>query len=163
MKLHYLPISDGYIKKIRETRRDAYNHDVETSIAGETGYGPCRCCLKQFIPGEKRLLFSFAPLSSDNPYNEIGPVYIHEKCTPYDQVNNFPPEVKKGRIPFHLVLRCYNKEKRMIYAHYVKDNNSVEDEISHLFQKPGVELIHIRNSTYQCFIAEVRRNHGTGS
>jgi hypothetical protein len=111
MNYSYLPIPKSYIDRIRENMIDDFGHAVEISIAGETGYGPCRCCLKQFKPGEKRLLFSYAPVKGDNPYNEIGPVYIHEDCTPYSETNRFPEEVKKGRLPIHLVLRCYNNQK----------------------------------------------------
>lgn len=159
----YLPIRQEYIDRLRTTRVDDFGHAVEASIAGETGYGPCRCCLKQFQPGEKRLLFSYAPVGSDNPYDEVGPVFIHEDCLAYNQNHLFPEEVKKGRLPIHLVLRCYNKQRRMVLARFIKDNDTVETQIAGLFSDPGIEFIHLRNATYQCFIAEVRRDQGTGS
>ena len=119
--------------------------------------------LKQFKEGEKRLLFSYAPVIADHAYNETGPVFIHENCLPYNETFKFPEEIKNGRRPIHLVLRCYNKEKRMILARFVKDNNEVENNVAVLFEDPLVEFIHIRNATYQCFIAEVRKYQGTGS
>lgn len=142
---------------------DDYGHPVEVSFAGETGYGPCRCCLKQFQPGEKRLLFSYAPVLADNPYQEVGPVYIHEDCSSYQDSSMFPAEVKNGRLPIRIVLRCYNRERRMILARFIKDNNAVENMIRELFTDPLIEFIHIRNAVYQCFIAEVRKDQGTGS
>lgn len=158
-----LPIPKASIDKIRNNREDDYGHRVEISIAGESGYGPCRCCLKQFKPGEKRLLFSYAPVVADHPYNETGPVFIHENCLPYNETSEFPEEIKNGSRPIHLVLRCYNKQKRMILASFVKDNKDVENNIASLFTDPLVEFIHVRNATYQCFIAEVRKDQGTGS
>jgi hypothetical protein len=157
MHLQYQPIPPDYVARIRNSMKDDYGHAVETSIAGETGYGPCRCCLKRFKAGEKRLLFSYAPVGGDNPYNEVGPVYIHEDCSPYNETHSFPGEVKTGKLPIHLVLRCYNKNKRMILAHFVKDNNEVEKNIETLFDDPAIDFIHVRNATYQCFIAEVRK------
>jgi hypothetical protein len=157
MLLNYQSIPLEYAERIRNTRKDDYGHAVETSIAGETGYGPCRCCLKRFKPGEKRLLFSYAPVNGDNPYNEVGPVYIHEGCAPYSDTKEFPREIKTGTLSIHLVLRCYNKQKRMILAHFVKNNTEVERNIETLFANPEIEFIHIRNATYQCFIAEVRK------
>lgn len=162
MQLNYLPIPKSHIDKIRNTGYDDFGHKIELSIAGKTGYGPCRFCLKQFSPGEKRLLFSYAPVQAVHAYNEVGPVYVHEHCTAYDQPNTFPEEVKNGRLPIHLVLRCYNKDKRMIYACFIKENSEVEENINRLFADPQVEFIHIRNATYQCYIAEVRIQ-GTGS
>lgn len=163
MTFNYLSIPQRYIDGIRHGMKDDFNHTVEVSVAGESGYGPCRCCLKQFRVGEKRLLFSYAPVGSDNPYNEVGPVYIHENCAGYSETDKFPEELKNGRLPIRLVLRCYNKERRMILARFVRDNAEVENDIALLFNDPQVEFIHIRNATYQCYIAEVRKDQGTGS
>ncbi|MEI9910090.1 MAG: DUF1203 domain-containing protein [Bacteroidota bacterium] len=163
MNFIYLPIPQTSIDKIRNNREDDFGHTVEISIAGESGYGPCRCCLKQFKEGEKRLLFSYAPVGADHPYNEIGPVFIHEHCFPYSDAFRFPEEIKNGSRPIHLVLRCYNNEKRMILARFVKDNHEVENTIAGLFADPQIEFIHVRNAAYQCYIAEVRKDQGTGS
>jgi len=163
MNITYQSIPKNHIDTIRNFRQDDFGHLVEVSIAGETGYGPCRCCLKQFQPGEKRLLFSYAPVTAANPYNEVGPVYIHEDCSTYRDSSIFPPEVKNGRLPIRLVLRCYNSERRMILACFIKDNNDAEKMIGELFADPLIEFIHIRNAVYQCFIAEVRKDQGTGS
>jgi Protein of unknown function (DUF1203) len=163
MKFKYLSIPQAYNDKIRNTRKDDFDHEVEVSIAGEAGYGPCRCCLKQFKTGEKRLLFSYAPVVAGNPYNEVGPVYIHEDCSAYNETFKFPEEVKNGNQPIYLVLRCYNNQRRMILACFLKDNAEAETTIASLFADPQIEFIHIRNATYQCFIAEVRRDQGTGS
>lgn len=155
----YFSIPMEYIGKIRKEMKDDFGHQVEVHIAGETGYGPCRCCLKQFNPGEKRLLFSYAPVGANNPYNEVGPVYIHEHCLPYATPYEFPVEVKRGRLPIPLVLRCYSNERRMIDAVQVKDTNEVEVLIKGLFGRPEIEFIHIRNAEAQCFIAQVERGN----
>lgn len=163
LNITYHAIPKNYIDTIRNSMQDGFGHAVEVSLAGETGYGPCRCCLKQFQPGEKRLLFSYAPVNAANPYDEVGPVYIHEDCSTYEDNSAFPPEVKNGRLPVRLVLRCYNRGKRMILARFIKDNNEVEKMITELFADPLIEFIHIRNAVYQCFIAEIRKDQGTGS
>ncbi|HEX5655505.1 MAG TPA: DUF1203 domain-containing protein [Chitinophagaceae bacterium] len=159
----YVPISQDYADRIRSTRQDDFGHAVETHIAGETGYGPCRCCLKQFRPGEKRLLFSYAPVAADHPFNEVGPVFIHEDCQSYNERTRFPEEVKNGRLPISLLLRCYNKEKRVIAAVPIKDISTVEEQINRLLSDPQTAFIHIRNAIDQCFIAGVNRDQGTGS
>jgi hypothetical protein len=163
MHTRYLSLSQAYADRIRKTMMDDHGHQVETSTAGPTGFGPCRCCLKQFNPGEKRLLLSYAPVGADHAYNEIGPIFIHEDCIEYQQTELFPPEVKNGRLPIRLVLRCYNKEKRLVTSRFVKDNNEVENAITSLLADPSIEFIHIRNATDQCYIAEARKNQGTGS
>lgn len=163
MTIAYLPIQQSYADKLRLTMKDDFGHPLEVSVAGATGYGPCRCCLKQFNPGEKRLLFSYAPVGANHPYNEVGPVYIHEQCMAYAPDSGFPADVKNGRLHISLVLRCYDTNRRMIMARFVKDNNEVENIIASLFADPAIHFIHIRNAVYQCFIAEARRDQGTGS
>jgi hypothetical protein len=154
----YLSIPKEYIEKIRREMLDDFGHQVEASIVGEKGYGPCRYCLKQFNPGEKRLLFSYAPVKSSNAYNEVGPVFIHDDCLPYAATDEFPDDVKHGRLHIPLVLRCYNNERRMIGAVQVKNNNEVELLVQELLERQEIKFIHIRNAEAQCFIAEVQRN-----
>lgn len=163
MQTRYISLTQAYADKIRKTMMDDHGHRVETSIAGPTGFGPCRCCLKQFNPGEKRLLLSYAPVGADHAYNEIGPIFIHEDCSAYQETQSFPSEVKNGRLPIHLVLRCYNKDRRIVISRFIKDNNDIENAIITLFTDPTIEFIHIRNATDQCYIAEARRDQGTGS
>ena len=72
-QFRYLTIPIKIIETIRHEMYNDFGRQVESSIASENSYGPCRSCLKQFKPGEKRLLFSYAPVKSNNPYNELGP------------------------------------------------------------------------------------------
>jgi hypothetical protein len=155
--MRYSSIPKEIIQTIRTKKRDVFGHAVETHIADENGYGPCRCCLKQFKPGEERLLFSYAPVGADHPYDEVGPVYIHTDCEPYADTHAFPPEVKNGRLHIPLVLRCYNSDRRLIDGLFVKNNNEVETMIRNLFKRTEIEFVHVRNAVAQCFIAQVER------
>lgn len=137
---------------------DDYGHPIEKSTAREGGYGPCRCCLRQTRPGEERLLFSHAPVGSQNAYNEVGPVFIHaEACRPYAEVGVFPPEVKAGRMHIPLVLRAYSADGRMMAAESVPDNHQVESQIGKLFENPLIAFVHVRNAEAQCFICDIKR------
>lgn len=156
-QIKYTTIPTEYIEKIRREKKDDFGHAVEFHTATEAGYGPCRSCLRQFKPGETRLLFSYAPVNSNNPYNEVGPVYIHDRCEPYAKQNEFPEEVKHGRLHIPLLLRCYNTERRMIDAVPVHDNDEVELLIGKLFERPEIAFVHIRNAEAQCFIAQAAR------
>lgn len=151
-------LTTEYSERIRQSTHDDFGHLLENRTASAMGYGPCRCCLRQTQPGENRLLFSYAPVGSDNAYNEIGPVFIHaENCQPYTNIHTFPPEVKAGRLPIPLVLRAYSTEKRMIDAIPVEDNQTVELLLEKLFDNPLVAFVHVRNAEVQCFICAVNR------
>src|SRR5437764_9024888 len=76
------PIPEEVARRIRETRIDDFGHELSISVATENDTGPCRSCLTVFVPGEGRILFSYAPNECDHPYNEIGPIYIHERDWP---------------------------------------------------------------------------------
>src|ERR1700737_3714600 len=99
-----LSIPNDVARRVRETRLGDFGHRLSVSGATENDTGPCRSCLRVFLPGEGRLLFSYAPNECDHPYNEIGPIYIHEEeCKPYKDHEFFPPELRRRRL---LVLRC---------------------------------------------------------
>ncbi len=73
------PIPNSVALSIREKRVDDFGHRLSVSAATENDTGPCRSCLTVFVPGEGRILFSYAPNQHDHPYNEVGPIYIHKK------------------------------------------------------------------------------------
>jgi len=152
-----LSIPSAVAQKIREKMVDNLGHELSVTVAGDTGYGPCRSCLKQFRPGEKRILFSYSPNDRNHPYNEIGPIFIHaEACPPYEQRDKFPPEIKNGRLPIPLALRGYNNEGRMIGAALVGERE-VEEVIAALFENRETSCIHARNAEFGCFIAHIER------
>lgn len=148
------PIADAITQRIRETRIDDLGHNLTVSFATENDTGPCRSCLTVFKPGDGRLLFSYAPNPHSHPYNEIGPIYIHEKkCEPYKDHGHFPRELRTRR---PLTLRCYNDQGVMVGGELVGDR-SIEDVIGNLFADPGIKYLHARTATVGCFVARVER------
>jgi hypothetical protein len=150
------PIADSLAKRIREKRIDDYGHRLTVSVATENDTGPCRSCLTVFVPGEGRLLFSYAPNDCDHPYNEIGPIYIHEQeCRPYSKHQEFPSELRTRR---PLVLRYYTEDGNMIGGELVGER-PVEEVIKAAFEGPEVKCLHARTASVGCFIARIERPH----
>jgi hypothetical protein len=154
-----MPIPYSVAQRIRETRIDDFGHRLLVSVARENDTGPCRSCLKVFVHGEGRLLFSYAPNQCDHPYNEIGPVYIHEhQCQPYSDHESFPPELRTRR---PMTLRCYAGDGTMIGAELVgtelAGGRPVEEVIESLFEKPEIRFLHARTASLGCYIALVER------
>ena len=148
------PIPSSVALRIRDSRLDDFGHRLSVSVATQNDTGPCRSCLNVFVPGEGRLLFSYAPNQFDHPYNEIGPVYIHEQeCQPYSEHESFPPELRTRR---PLTLRCYAEDGTMIDAELVGDR-AVEEVIGSLFEKPEVRYLHARTASLGCYIARIER------
>ena len=148
------PIPDAVAQRIRQTRVDDFGHQLSVSVATENDTGPCRSCLTVFRPGEARLLFSYAPNQCEHPYNEIGPIYIHEQeCRPYSQYDAFPSELRSRR---PLVLRFYEEDGSLIGGELVGERN-VEDVIATAFGDEQVKYLHARTATVGCFIARIER------
>ena len=124
------------------------------SVATENDTGPCRSCLTVFRPGEGRLLFSYAPNEYDHPYNEVGPIYIHEQeCQPYADYDEFPRELRTRR---PLALRCYADDGNLVGGELVGER-PVEEVIESLFADGEVKYLHARTATVGCFIARIER------
>ena len=148
-----VPIPNSVARSIREKRVDDFGHELSVSIATENDSGPCRSCLTVFRPGEGRLLFSYAPNPYDHPYNEIGPIYIHEnECQDYID-HKFPRELRTRR---PLVLRCYTDDGTMVGGELVGDR-PVEEVIKSLFEDTDVKYLHARTATVGCYIARIER------
>src|SRR4029453_291051 len=146
-KFCVFPIPDEVARQIREDRIDAFGHRLTVSVASENDTGPCRSCLTVFVPGEGRLLFSYAPNPHNHPYNEIGPIYIHEnKCEPYKDNDNFPPELRTRR---PLALRCYDADGMMVGGELV-GQRPIEEVIRSLFDDPNVRYLNARPAPVGC-------------
>jgi len=148
------PITDSVALNIREKRVDEFGHRLSVSVATENDTGPCRRCLTVFKPGEGRLLFSYAPNQYDHPYNEVGPIYIHEQeCQAYADYEHFPHELRTRR---PLALRCYAADGNLVGGELVGER-PVEEVIESLFADSDVKYLHARTATVGCFIAKVER------
>jgi hypothetical protein len=148
------PLPEDLARNIRESKMDNFGHRLSISIAKENDTGPCRSCLTVFAPGEGRILFSYAPNQCDHPYNEVGPVYIHEReCQPYTNCDEFPLELR-ARQP--MTLRCYAADATMIHGELV-GQRPVENVIDKLFQNPRIKYLHARTASVGCYIARIER------
>jgi Protein of unknown function (DUF1203) len=121
-KFKIIPLSQEYVKKIREIHKDDFQHEVIEQVA--TGYGPCRISLKPFKVGiSKRLLLSHSPFNIDNAFNQPGPIFISsDEVEAYKDIYRFPPEIKADKINFPLSLIGYSAKQEMVFTKLVGDN-----------------------------------------
>ena len=152
-----VPLAIDYVKRIKETLIDDFGHDVKTQLA--TGRGPCRVSLKPFDVGiDERLLFSHSPFEIDNAFNQPGPVFINKKdVKAYEDIYNFPPEIKSNKDSFPLSLIGYSKDQQMNLTQLVGERD-VDDLIVEIFNEhPEVEYLHARNARACCYICKIER------
>lgn len=152
-----VPLAIEYVRRIKETLKDDFGHDVTTQLA--SGRGPCRVSLRPFEVGkDERLLFSHSPFEIDNAFNQPGPVFIHKKdVEPYKDIYNFPPEIKANKESFPLSLIGYSKDQQMNLTQLVGDKDVDDLIVEILNDHPEVEYLHARNAKACCYICKIER------
>ena len=156
-KFRIIPLSQEYVKKIREIRKDDFQHEVIEQVA--TVYGPCRISLKPFKVGiSKRLLLSHSPFNIDNAFNQPGPIFISgDEVEAYKDIYRFPPEIKADKINFPLSLIGYSTNQEMVFTKLVGDND-VDELIPAIFEEhPEVDFLHARNAEACCYLCKIER------
>ncbi|MEO8063380.1 MAG: DUF1203 domain-containing protein [Pseudomonadota bacterium] len=138
--------------EVRRTRRSpGYGHPAHFEVAG--GTGPCRCCLKPFIPGrDQRLLFTYKPRSGDGSLMAPGPVFIHAgHCSAYDEPG-FPNALRS--LPLAFEARTSGSRVAEISA---RADAPAEEQMKVLFEAHFAAWLHVRHAEAGCFIARVDR------
>lgn len=152
-----VPVSHKFSAKIKRNKKDTFGNRIIEQVA--TGVGPCRVSLKPFVPGkDHRILFSYSPFEIENPYNQIGPIFIHKKdVEEYSDIHRFPAEIKADKKNFPLTIIGYDRKQIMNFTRRVGEDD-VDELISDIFQKyPEVQFLHARNSEACCYICKIER------
>lgn len=148
------PLPIEVTSRIRREMKDDFGHAL--SVRRDSSRHQCRACLQLTEPGEGCILLSYSPFTSDQPYAEVGPIFIHEReCRPYGATQEYPAEFPREAV----VLRAYNERDEIEDAEFV-GNRPVEEVIARLFENPRVSYLHARNSTLGCFMFRIDRSGG---
>ncbi len=134
--------------EVRRTRlAPGYGHPAHLEVA--SGTGPCRCCLRAFVPGvDRRLLFTYRPQGHGRALNAPGPVFIHaDHCEAYTG-EGFPEGLRS--LPLAFEARIAGSR-----VNGLATNAGVpaETQIQRLFTSGGAEWLHLRHADAGCFIA----------
>jgi uncharacterized protein DUF1203 len=138
--------------EVRRTRRSpGYGHPVHLEIA--QGTGPCRCCLKTFVPGrDQRLLFTYRPPNSDGSLMAPGPVFIHaDHCEAFSGPA-FPEGLRS--LPLAFEARATGSRVTLLSCEH---GVSPEAQMKVLFDDHQAQWLHLRHAEAGCFIARVDR------
>jgi hypothetical protein len=150
-KFKIIPIAKEYAEKIRSSMRDDFGHELHT--ASLSGRALCRFCLTDGGPEQKHILFSYLPVENINPYAEIGPVFIHDECEQYIDVDTVPHDLATRKF---LTIRGYSAGQNLIKGYMAKGNEIVET-IERLFENAEVESIHINDASSGCYFLKIVR------
>jgi hypothetical protein len=138
--------------EVRRTRRSpGYGHPAHLETA--SGSGPCRCCLRTFVPGvDRRLLFTFRPAADDGSLLAPGPVFIHaDHCEAWTG-EGFPPALRALSLAFEA-----RSDGSRVNALLSRDDLPAERQLATLFDEADAQWVAVRHAEAGCFIARVDR------
>jgi len=146
-------IDPAELDEIRRNGRDAAGN-LPAPWPDPTGV-PLRCCLRRARTDEEVLLVSYAPLRTQSPWREWGPVFVHAwPCEGWVADSGLPPELRQGP----RVLRGYRADGSLDYTaiRVVQDGEDIERPLQELVADPEVHEVHVRALAEQCFTYRVR-------
>jgi len=157
------PIPADVLAELR-VRDDAGNPPIR--LIDPDGGAPLRCCLRPSQPAEWVSLVSYAPLrrwaaeagAEPGPYDEVGPVFIHDEPCSGPAGAGYPPSLADAR----RVMRAYSADGRILGGRLYEPGpgagpRDAESVLADMFADPHVALVHVRALEFGCFTFEVRR------
>jgi uncharacterized protein DUF1203 len=150
-EFRFLPIDADLVRTVRETLRDEHGNVLHVQVSDAPA--PCRACLRIAASGTRLILFAHRPFTTNGPYAEIGPVYVHaEACAPYCAHDGFPADFRPRRLTF----RAYD-HAGSINDGMLAEGVDAEKTLAHLFADERVATVHVRNPAWGCFDFAVER------
>ncbi len=152
MRYEIRGIAQEIADEVRRTHlAPGYGHPAHREIA--RGAGPCRCCLRPFIPGrEERLLFTYRPPGDNGSLMAPGPIFIHAgHCDAYASTG-FPDALRT--LP--LAFEARGSASRVLSLS-ARCDAKAEAQIEELFASPDTRWLQVRHAEAGCFIARIDR------
>jgi hypothetical protein len=138
--------------EVRRTRlAPGYGHPAHHETA--RGTGPCRCCLRTFVPGvDERLLFTYRPPGDTASLMAPGPIFIHAgHCAAYSGAG-FPDGLRS--LPLAFEARAGDSRVPVLTR---ANGVDAEREIAELLARGDTGRLHLRHAEAGCFIATIDR------
>lgn len=117
------------------------------------GVAPCRHCLKDAGPGETVILTSLSPFSGTGPYNERGPIFLHEASCSRATPSTAIPEIVANRL---VIIRAYSEKEEIIDAD-LTEGRDADRLIERLLANKNASFLHVRTARYGCYLCRVER------
>jgi len=152
-RFRILPLAPTTADHVRTHGTDpVWGHSATGQVA--TGFGPCRVCLHTFVEGkERRLLFTHDTYAGIESHVQPGPVYIHETpCQPYQHPDRFPDDLRPLALTFEALARG-----RRVREVVMDTGDRAEEIIAGLLARPGIDYVHVRNTTAGCYVLRAAR------
>jgi len=154
MPLRVLGMPTAEVEALREGGPDANGQPAQIHVA-EGLANPCRHCLGLIFEGDEKLVLSYRPFPSLQPYAESGPIFLHrEPCRRY-QADALPGWFE------HLdpaIVRGYGDDDWIRYdTGRVVPGRDLGAACRAILADPTIAYVHVR-SKWSCFQCRVERS-----
>jgi hypothetical protein len=141
------------VARIRGGASDANGQPALVRVA-EGVANPCRHCLDLIAEGEEKLVLSYRPFATAQPYAESGPIFLHARaCARYES----------DRVPAWFdfldpaIVRGYDGDDWIRYdTGQVVPGPQIESASRRILADASVAYVHVR-SKFNCFQCRVDR------
>lgn len=150
---HALPSVD--VRKLQAGQPDYYGQIPKQTESDGAGT-PCRHCLANTPEGKTMLILSYRPFQEDQPYAEVGPIFLcGDNCKRFADSGDLPPILRTS--PDYLI-KGYGIDDRIVYGtgQIIAPDNMV-NSCESIFEDPDVSYIHVRSARNNCYQCKVTR------
>ena len=153
MSLRFRGIPAEHCDRLRAGGLDA-NGQAPIAKKAEGGANPCRHCLGLIADGDAKLVLSYRPFDTAQPYAETGPIFLHQtECARYDSAE--PPLWFAFLDP--AAIRGYGADNWIRYeTGKVVRGGELKDAAAAILSDATIAYVHIR-SKFGCFQCRVDR------
>lgn len=153
-KLLIQGIPSPYVDAIRSGGADANGQAAVVRVSRGLA-NPCRHCLRLIDDGDEKLVLSYRPFTSLQPYAESGPIFLHRhECARYEAAE-FPAWFSYMDAA---LVRGYDGADWINYdTGRVVRGPELAEASGAILDVPGVAYVHVR-SKFNCFQCRIDRS-----
>ncbi|MCK4861020.1 MAG: DUF1203 domain-containing protein [Rhodobacteraceae bacterium] len=150
---HALPTAD--VRALQNGQFDFYGQPAERAVSDGAGT-PCRHCLSDTPKGAQMLIVAYRPFTDDQPYAEVGPIFLcGDHCEQFVASSATPPVLRSS--PNYLI-KGYGSDDRIVYGTgIIVAPDSMAAACENILTDNKVAYIHVRSARNNCYLCKVSR------
>jgi hypothetical protein len=143
------------VRALQNGHPDFYNQPVERATSDGAG-NPCRHCLSDTPEGKPMLILSYRPFPDDQPYAEVGPIFLcGEACARFATSGTLPAILQTSA---DYLIKGYNARDRIAYGTgIVVAPEKLVAASENIFTDAAVAYIHVRSARNNCYQCKITR------
>ena len=155
MPILFHALSTDTTRALQDSQPDFYGQPAEQAVSDGAG-NPCRHCLSDTPMGQPMLILSYRPFPSDQPYAEVGPIFLcGGTCERYQTSGVLPPILQTSP---DFLIKGYGTDDRIVYGTgIVITPDGLIAASERIFADPDVAYIHVRSARNNCYQCKITR------